>query len=124
MNSEFDKELSFSAHRLGIPHVILDEEDFVCLINGGILTINDRMKICLQDIGFELMFKELNKALMKTGESSELNINAKIEKIKCDINTLCWEIEKIKSQVSCNHFFEPLNHYSKQCRKCEQIRNA
>ena len=39
-------------------HIMLDEEDFKCLVRGGVLKVGD-LNLALRDIGFE----EMNKAL-------------------------------------------------------------
>lgn len=36
-------------------NISLDEEDFKCLVRGGVIKIGDRVKICLKDIGFTTM---------------------------------------------------------------------
>lgn len=35
--------------------IMLTEADFYCLVRGGVLTVNDHLKIALQDIGFDRM---------------------------------------------------------------------
>ena len=43
----------------------LDEEQFRCLVSGGILTVNDgdlKIMICLSDIGFHRMDKAIEDA--------------------------------------------------------------
>lgn len=36
-------------------NLMLTEDDFKCLVRGGVLTINSHLNLALQDIGFELM---------------------------------------------------------------------
>ena len=48
---------------LGIDrYIMLDEEDFKCLVRGGVLHIGN-MKIALKDIGFDQMNKALELAM-------------------------------------------------------------
>jgi hypothetical protein len=42
-------------------HISLDYEDFKCLVRGGILTAGD-IKICLKDIGFDMMYEAMESA--------------------------------------------------------------
>lgn len=41
---------------------MLDEEDFKCLVRGGILQLNSHIKLALQDIGFEKMENSIDSA--------------------------------------------------------------
>lgn len=43
-------------------YISLDEEDFRCLIRGGVIKFDDRVSICLKDIGFDKMFDALDSA--------------------------------------------------------------
>jgi hypothetical protein len=43
--------------------ISLDEEDFKCLVRGGVLTIKDEVIIILKDIGFFEMDKALDSAM-------------------------------------------------------------
>jgi len=43
-------------------HLTLDEEDFKCLVRGGVLHCGD-IKIALKDIGFDQMNKALELAM-------------------------------------------------------------
>lgn len=42
--------------------VMLTEEDFICLVRGGVLTVNSCLRIALQDIGFDRMYKAIKSA--------------------------------------------------------------
>ena len=42
--------------------IMLTEEDFRCLVRGGVLRVNDRLKIALQDIGFDRMDSAIQSA--------------------------------------------------------------
>ncbi len=42
-------------------HIMLDYEDFKCLVRGGILTVGD-VKIALKDIGFDKMDEAITLA--------------------------------------------------------------
>ena len=43
-------------------YLMLDEEDFRCLVRGGVVEW-DNIKIALRDIGFSTMYKSLEDAL-------------------------------------------------------------
>jgi len=43
-------------------YISLDEEDFNCLVRGGIITVDKDLKICLKDIGFHCMAFAIEKA--------------------------------------------------------------
>lgn len=45
-------------------NITLDLEDFTCLIRGGVLTINENLKIALSDIGFMAMANALENAML------------------------------------------------------------
>ena len=45
--------------------ISLDENDFTCLVRGGVLTIKDEeitIMVCLKDIGFHRMDEAISKA--------------------------------------------------------------
>lgn len=44
-------------------NILLDAEDFNCLIRGGILTIGN-IRIALSDIGFDMMFHIIETAIL------------------------------------------------------------
>ncbi len=44
-------------------NIMLTEEDFKCLVRGGVLTVNSQLKLALEDIGFNRMFDVLNSAV-------------------------------------------------------------
>lgn len=44
-------------------NISLDEEDFKCLVRGGVLHINDEIKISLKDIGFFNMQEAIDSAV-------------------------------------------------------------
>ena len=43
-------------------YISLDEEDFNCLVRGGVVKIGDRVSICLKDIGIDQMYKGIKSA--------------------------------------------------------------
>lgn len=43
-------------------NIMLTEEDFKCLVRGGVLVVNDHLKLALQDIGFDRMYKAIKSA--------------------------------------------------------------
>lgn len=43
-------------------YISLDTEDFKCLVRGGVIKYDDRISICLKDIGFEQMFNAIDLA--------------------------------------------------------------
>lgn len=43
-------------------NIVLDEEDFKCLVRGGVLKVNDHLKLVLQDIGFDRMNAAIESA--------------------------------------------------------------
>jgi hypothetical protein len=43
-------------------YIKLDEEDFKCLVRGGVLKIGDNIEMILADIGFDQMHYSLNLA--------------------------------------------------------------
>lgn len=43
-------------------NIMLTEEDFTCLVRGGVLTVNSQLKIALQDIGFDRMYRAIKSA--------------------------------------------------------------
>jgi hypothetical protein len=43
-------------------HITLDDEDFKCLVRGGIITVNENLQIALQDIGFDKMYEAIESA--------------------------------------------------------------
>ncbi len=45
-------------------NIMLTEEDFYCLISGGIVCIHGGVKIALQDIGFQTMIDFLVLAMI------------------------------------------------------------
>lgn len=42
--------------------IMLNYEDFKCLVRGGILTINNEQIIALQDVGFDKMYEAIESA--------------------------------------------------------------
>ncbi len=42
--------------------IILNYEDFKCLVRGGVLRVNNDIEIILQDIGFDKMDKAITLA--------------------------------------------------------------
>lgn len=47
-------------------NVMLNEEDFKCLVRGGVLTVNKDLRIALQDIGFFAMNDAVISAMRGT----------------------------------------------------------
>ncbi len=43
-------------------YISLDEEDFKCLVRGGVIKFDDRVSICLKDIGFDKMDEAITLA--------------------------------------------------------------
>lgn len=43
-------------------YISLDDEDFRCLVRGGVIKIGDRVSICLKDIGFDKMDEAIDMA--------------------------------------------------------------
>lgn len=51
---------------LKMQNVMLNEEDFKCLVRGGVLTVNKDLRIALQDIGFFAMNDAVISAMRGT----------------------------------------------------------
>lgn len=45
-------------------YLMLDEEDFKCLVRGGVLKVGNELNIALRDIGFEQMLNAIDKATL------------------------------------------------------------
>lgn len=43
-------------------NIMLNEEDFKCLVRGGVLRVNENINLALQDIGFLRMYEAIGKA--------------------------------------------------------------
>lgn len=43
-------------------NIMLDEEDFKCLVRGGVLKVNAHLKLALKDIGFDRMDSAIDSA--------------------------------------------------------------
>ncbi len=43
-------------------YVSLDEDDFRCLVSGGIIKCGQHIQICLQDIGYSIMYDAIADA--------------------------------------------------------------
>ena len=43
-------------------NIMLDEEDFKCLVRGGVLRVNEHLKLALEDIGFDRMEAAIESA--------------------------------------------------------------
>ena len=43
-------------------NIMLTEEDFICLVRGGILRVNEHLNLALQDIGFDRIHKAIKSA--------------------------------------------------------------
>jgi len=43
-------------------YISLDEEDFRCLVRGGVIKYDDRVSICLKDIGYPTMYDAIADA--------------------------------------------------------------
>ena len=43
-------------------YISLDEEDFRCLVRGGVIKYVDRVSICLKDIGYTTMYDAIADA--------------------------------------------------------------
>jgi hypothetical protein len=44
--------MSLFSQEQRVMNIMLDEEDFKCLIRGGVLTVNSYLKLALEDFGF------------------------------------------------------------------------
>ena len=43
--------------------IMLTEDDFKCLVRGGVLRVNSHLKLALQDIGFDRMNAAIESAM-------------------------------------------------------------
>ena len=58
-------------------YISLDEEDFRCLVRGGVVKYDDRISFCLKDIGFTIMYDATSNAQVVLEEAYKDHIKEK-----------------------------------------------